>query len=346
MTPRDFGQRVAAELLKTAAGPTTGTTQPSSSFFSEWMNAPKGTGTLDYMDKWYNPWTKNTDGLTKGEGTLMNAGRAAMGVGAGAAALAGGAAAGPALATAARTAAPAVGKGIGQAYKAYSTVTSPVGQHAAKLAPQAMKPFTNSLVKSVGTGLTATTAYDTYNTAADATAESAQSLARQTGINDPKILNEVGSRARGQMLPMAYRALAPSWMGGDSSPIGQTLRKDIGTMAYHNIRPAMLNPSQSAVNMTPTQRAITGAFGNPVGALTSAVLPARPSAQQMWNNIPADRRQQMGQNIMNATTDPNSANSPLSKSMQHIFQPAVQQHQQNFANMGNNVMSSLNMGGF
>lgn len=63
-------------------------------------NVPKGTGWGSYMDKWYNPWTTNTDPLTAGEGTLRAIGRAGMGIGAGSAALAGGIAAAPAAAAA------------------------------------------------------------------------------------------------------------------------------------------------------------------------------------------------------------------------------------------------------
>lgn len=68
-----------------------------SNFYDSWMNSPKGTGTGSYMDKWYNPWTKNTDSLTPGEGTMRSVGRYAS-------------AAAPALAgtAAAITAAPAM----------------------------------------------------------------------------------------------------------------------------------------------------------------------------------------------------------------------------------------------
>lgn len=47
-----------------------------------------GTGALDYMDKWYNPNTTNTDPMSAGEEGLMRAGQTAMGVGTAAGAMA------------------------------------------------------------------------------------------------------------------------------------------------------------------------------------------------------------------------------------------------------------------
>lgn len=81
MTPFRFGQKIAS--------------QPS--MFGDYMHQ---------LNKFYNPWSKAwnepaTDGIEKG---LQYAGRAAMGIGAGAAAAAGGLAAAPALASAGNTA--------------------------------------------------------------------------------------------------------------------------------------------------------------------------------------------------------------------------------------------------
>lgn len=44
-------------------------------FYDSWMNSPKGTDAGSYRDKWYNPWTQNTDSLTPGEGTMRSVGR-------------------------------------------------------------------------------------------------------------------------------------------------------------------------------------------------------------------------------------------------------------------------------
>jgi hypothetical protein len=81
MTPFRFGQKIAA--------------QPS--MFGDYLHQ---------LNKFYNPWSKAwnepaTDGIEKG---LQYAGRAAMGIGAGAAAAAGGLAAAPAVASAGNTA--------------------------------------------------------------------------------------------------------------------------------------------------------------------------------------------------------------------------------------------------
>lgn len=57
-------------------------------FFKSHPHGYRGSAN-DYFDKWYNPWTKNTDGMTPGEETLRAIGRTGMGVGglAGAAAI-------------------------------------------------------------------------------------------------------------------------------------------------------------------------------------------------------------------------------------------------------------------
>lgn len=78
-----FMSRCAAEGLEKAAAlerlkaAVQGIHAAPGNFYDSWMNAPKGTGAASYMDKWYNPWTKNTDSLTRGEGTLRSIGRGA-----------------------------------------------------------------------------------------------------------------------------------------------------------------------------------------------------------------------------------------------------------------------------
>ena len=212
MVVRDYNPALRA-AIKAAAG-IKGISKAPTGFMDSWMNAPKGTGAASYADKWYNPWTKNTDPMAKGETALMNTGRAAMGVGAAAGTAAAGIAAAPALGSTL----PHVGRGLGQAYKAYSTATTSPATHAAKFLTRSSSPFVRSTAvstaNSTGLGLTGVSMYGTYNSAADATAQSAQRLAQQAGVNDQKVLDEVGQRARGQMLPMAYRSLAPGWMGG------------------------------------------------------------------------------------------------------------------------------------
>jgi hypothetical protein len=66
----------------------------------------------------------------------------------------------------------------------------------------------------------------------------------------------------------------------------------------------------------------------------------------MWNNVPQQRRQQMGQNVMNAATMPGSENSALAQSMGHIFQPVVKHHQQQMQNFGSQLAQNIpNFGG-
>lgn len=79
-----FMARCAAEGLEKAAAlerlkaAVQGIHDAPGNFYDSWMNAPKGTGMGSYMDKWYNPWTQNTDSLTPGEGTLRSIGRGAF----------------------------------------------------------------------------------------------------------------------------------------------------------------------------------------------------------------------------------------------------------------------------
>lgn len=221
------------------------------------------------------------------------------------------------------------------AVNAYRAVNTPLLSHATKALPQAAQPVARRAVQAAGGALTANTAYQTYNAAADATAGAAQNVARNIGVTDQKVLDDVGSRARSQMIPMAYRAVAPMWAGGDNTPVGQELSKDLGTVAYHNITPAVLNPSQRAVNWTPAERTMHAALGNPVGAVSSAIFPARPSAQQMWQNVPQAQRSQITQNALQATQ--NAGNSPIAKGMQHIFQPAIDHQTQQL----NSALGSL-----
>ena len=110
MTPYEFGKHMGRsptlEFLKLAGK----SYEPGTSVLSEWWNAPKGTGMLSYMDKWYNPWTTNTDPMSRGEAPLMWAGRAAMGTGAAAGTAAAGIAAAPTIAAAAQPVAAGAGR--------------------------------------------------------------------------------------------------------------------------------------------------------------------------------------------------------------------------------------------
>ena len=104
-----FMSRCAAEGLEKAAAherlkaAVQGIHDAPGNFYDSWMNSPKGTGAGSYMDKWYNPWTQNTDSLTPAgqglsEGTMRSVGRGALLAAPAALAGAGVAAAAPALA--------------------------------------------------------------------------------------------------------------------------------------------------------------------------------------------------------------------------------------------------------
>lgn len=292
------------------------------------------------LDRWYNPWTTQTVSHPE-EKMLMRAGQGALGLGAAAGLGAASIAAAPAVAGGvARAAASPVGKGLQTAYKAYSTATTAPAMHATKLLPQAAQSYARTAVTGTGLGMTASTLHGAYENAAQATNDSAQNMARQMGVSDQKVLDEVGQRARGQMIPMAYRALAPSWAGGDDTDFGKQIGGDLGTIAQHNISPSMLRPSQSAVNASPGRKLFNGVMGNPISALSSAVVDPRPSAKEMWNNVPQDQQKQMVGNAMQAATTPGNY-SPLAQGMQHIFEPVVQHHQQNVVNAGKNFFGSL-----
>jgi hypothetical protein len=90
----------------------------------------------DYLDKWYNPWTKNTDGMTPGEETLRTIGRGSLGVAAGAGTLAAGVAGIPAAYAALPTsvAGKLTGAGLlagagGLAYKGWEGVKGVANKH-------------------------------------------------------------------------------------------------------------------------------------------------------------------------------------------------------------------------
>jgi hypothetical protein len=225
-----------------------------------------------------------------------------------------------------------ISKRLGQAYKAYKTVSTPATVHATRLLPKAVQPMARRVAQNVPIGLTGAMAYGAYDSAADATSASAQRVAQGSGVADPKVLQEVGTRARSQMLPMAYRSVAPSWLGGDTTATGQKLSNGIRTVAQHNILPVMFRPSATATNAPAGVRALQAAVINPLSAATSAFVAPRPSAQQMWQNVPEDRRRQIGQDMLNAATQSSrsqDSNSPLAQSMQHVFEPVVKYHQQN-----------------
>jgi hypothetical protein len=212
--------------------------------------------------------------------------------------------------------------------------------HATKLLPQAAQSYARNAVTGVGLGTTASTLHGAYENAAQATNDSAQSMARQMGVSDQKVLDAVGQRARGQMIPMAYRAVAPGWAGGDDTDFGKQIGSDLGTIAKHNISPAMLRPSQSAVNASPGRKVFNGVMGNPISAISSAVVDPRPSAKEMWNNVPQDQQKQMVGNAMQAATNTDNY-SPLAAGMQHIFEPVVQHHQQNVMDSSKKFLGSL-----
>jgi hypothetical protein len=139
-----------AQTVKAASEPTWGQFgYELGQSYNPWNGRAPGAGTFGYMDKWYNQWTTNTDGMTPGEETLRSIGRVGAGVGAAGWAAAGGLAAGaPALAAMPVSAVP--GAISSAAAAAPGAVASGLG-HAANTA----RGFIPSLPTSLGGGLTA-----------------------------------------------------------------------------------------------------------------------------------------------------------------------------------------------
>lgn len=127
------------------------------SFFQEWMNPPKparssGAPTnspyINALDRWYNPWTKQT-GREAGEQGLMRAGQAAMGVGAAAATAAGAITAAPAVAGMMTGGGATTTAGVGGG--AAAATQTPAGQNLLQRGSQMAGQFANTANQVVNT---------------------------------------------------------------------------------------------------------------------------------------------------------------------------------------------------
>jgi hypothetical protein len=114
-------------------------------------------------------------------------------------------------------------KPVGTAYRTYSNVTAPLGPHLVNQLPQKYQPIGRGALYGTGALLPAGPAVSAYNDASDtAVGHSGRQLAQQAGVTDPQQLDAIDSRARSRMLPMAWKAVAPAFAGGDTTRSGQT----------------------------------------------------------------------------------------------------------------------------
>jgi hypothetical protein len=161
------------------------------------------------------------------------------------------------------------------------------------------------------------------NSFRDGAGQSARQLAQMAGISDEQTLAEIQSRGREKALPMAWKSVAPSWLGGDGTPMGQEVAREARTIAQHNILPLMFQPSAAAVqNRSVGQSALMSAAYSPVSGLAPYVLPQRPSAAQMWNNVPEAARKSLMAKAYTTSFQPANV-SPLAADLQYIAEPAL-----------------------
>lgn len=196
---------------------------------------------------------------------------------------------------------------------------------AIKKLPQAYQPAVNNIRRAVNYGTLGATGYGAYRGVQTAAGDMSTAAAQQMGVNDPKVLQEVNTRAQQNAFPMLYRSVMPAALGGDNTAVGQNAAKAIGTAAYHNLRPQTLLPAHN-----PT--ALQYATSSPVTNVARHLLPKRPSGAQMLANIPQADRTHMATSVGGALMQPQTT-SPLAKQLQHVFEPAVNYKQQQMFNM-------------
>lgn len=215
----------------------------------------------------------------------------------------------------------AVKKPLAQAYRGYKTVHAPISTQLVPRLPAKVRPFARGVVGGTGATWTAAQLAGAYDDAGTQVADTAKNLAAQSGIQDPKTVQEIGERARGQMLPLAYRSIAPSWLGGDTTPTGQALGKHIRSIAAKHVLPTMWRPSQAQVNAPAVQRVADGVLGNPVSAVSSLFIDPRPGAKELWRSVAPEERLRAVNDITTALTR-QSDPSPILNSIRHIVEPA------------------------
>jgi len=215
----------------------------------------------------------------------------------------------------------AVKKPLAQTYRGYKAVRAPITTQLVPRLPAKVRPFARGVVGGTGATWTAAQLYGAYDDAGTQVADTAKNLAMQAGIQDPKTVQEIGDRARGQMLPLAYRAVAPGWLGGDTTPAGQALGKHIRTIAAKHVLPTMWRPSQAQAEAPALKRVAGGVLGNPVSAVSSLFVDPRPGAKELWHSIAPEERLRAAKDIA-VTLTRQSDPGPILNSIRHIVEPA------------------------
>lgn len=217
-----------------------------------------------------------------------------------------------------------VAKAPVKAYNAYNRAATPLTSHLVNRAPAGMP---RAIARGAATGakltLSAAVGAEGINSFRDGAGQSARRLAQMAGVTDEPTLAEIQRRGREKALPMAWKSVAPSWLGGDATPMGKEVAREARTIAQHNILPLMFQPSAAAVkNRSLARGAIMAAAYSPISGLAPYVLPSRPNALQMWNNVPEATRNSLIAKAYSTSLQPANA-SPLAADMQYIAEPAL-----------------------
>lgn len=224
--------------------------------------------------------------------------------------------------------------------KGYSAVSTPLSTRYAYLIanrlPEQFQPAAKSFLRTTGVGVTGAGAYSAYDDAGTAFGEAASNAAAGTGIQDQQVLDEIAQRGKSQMLPLAYKAVAPKWLGGDGTQMGRQIANTLGTVAYHNVGPSLLRPSPSAARAPLATKTFKAVMGNPLSTAANTFLAPRPEAAQLWRNTPTAAKMQLAQTAMSAGFNPDP-NSGIAQGIHHIFQPAVNYHKNRLQNFGRQV---------
>lgn len=228
--------------------------------------------------------------------------------------------------------------------KALLAATASPVQHATRLLPPRFQLPAKRLVTGAGLATTGAGLYSGYNAAGAAAGDVARTAAEAAGVNDPAVLQEVATRGRQQMLPLAYASLAPKWLGGDNTPAGKQLARAVGTVAYHNLGPAIVQPSPAVAARPAWQQALYGLVRSPVATAANLALPPRPSAAELWKNTPAAARHELLKGVATASTAAATLSSG-SKHLAHVFEPAMAYQQRRLQQFGKQVGSALSQFG-
>jgi len=171
--------------------------------------------------------------------------------------------------------------------------------------------------------------YGGYRHVQNIAGDAATHAAGLAGVNDQSTLQEVRARAQRSAFPMLYRSVAPSYLGGDNTPLGRSLASSVGTAARHNMRLKTFMPSK---------KNNTASFftQHPVMTAAKQILPGRATATELLRNIPSKDQLSAGYNVGRALLDRNTM-SPLARSVQNIFEPAINYKK-------NQLMSAVGLG--